>query len=81
MEAAFDEGERMKTRKPKERIPARTRVIGLVRRKARGKAMMIAWEVKLEMSGMMPWCLSGSAATTANSVQMSADQTDRSARA
>lgn len=43
-EAAVEDGERMKIRKPIERIPARTSVIGLVRRIARGKAMAIGRE-------------------------------------
>lgn len=41
MAAAFDEGESRKTRKPKERTAARTIVTGLVRRRDRGKAMLV----------------------------------------
>lgn len=41
MAAAFDDGESRKTRKPKERTAARTIVTGLVRRRDRGKAMLV----------------------------------------
>jgi len=39
--AAFEEGESRKMRKPKERTAARTMVIGLVRRRDRGNAMLV----------------------------------------
>ncbi len=41
MAAASEEGESRKMRKPKERTAARTMVIGLVRRKDRGNAMLV----------------------------------------
>lgn len=54
MDAAFDEGEMRKMRKPNERIPASTSVIGLVRRNALGNAMATRtktdFEVRLNLS-------------------------------
>lgn len=49
MEAAFDEGEMRKTRKPNERMPASTSVIGLVRRNALGNAMAV--QIKMDFPG------------------------------
>lgn len=56
MAAALDDGESKKKRKPKERRPARTMVIGFVRRKDRGRAMLAKVRIRKLQAVGNPAC-------------------------